>query len=827
MDPTGHREGAPDSLGVLSDAANRAEETFELAARHLDRSFVDVLRILGFDRDYRSAEGSYIYDAKGRPHLDFHTGEGFASLGHNHPDVRETLEAVLSANFMDGVQIHYSVLAGMLAEALSDRLPAGLDAVFFTSTGAEAVDSAMKFARAATGRPRLLSCDSSFHGVTLGPLSLVGDDFFKEGFGPLLPGCQRIPFGDLPRLEAELRRGDVAAFIVEPIQGRAVTLPPEGYLTAAAALCRRYGTLFVLDEIQTGLGRTGSWFALEQSGVEPDFVLVGKTLSGGFVPVAAMVTTREIFDGAVGTLERSYVHQSTFGRNRLSMAAGLATLRIIERDGLVENTTSVGQVLFDGLAELQRRYELIKEVRGRGLMIGIELCAPRSKVGLVSWHLAHKASEGLFPQLVVIPLHRDHGVITMASGKNDVIKLLPPLTLSESEAGSFLEALDAVLSDCQSSASKNYGVVRDIAMATLRRRPKPEPRPVPTARPTTPTRNGDCLITGATGFIGGHLAEQLSGDGVAVRCLVRPTSDTSLLEKLDVEIVVGELEDADSVARAVSGCRYVAHCAALVSDWGTPAEIERINVAGTRNVLGASAAASVKRFIHFSTTDVYGYPGAPMVDETHSATRFRNWYAQTKLAAEAEIQRMQHAGEMETVILRPATVYGPRSKEVVGEIAKAIRAGNMLLIDRGRANAGLCYVGNVVDAAVLALRHDAAPGHAFNVSDGLDVTWKEFTTGLADGLGYAPARWSMPYWAAHSIGFSLEHGYRLLRRTARVTLPPLLSRQAVHVMGRDQDFSSRKVREVLGWEPRVDYETGLAATVAWLRDAQMSPNGRR
>ena len=130
--------------------------------------------------------------------------------------------------------------------------------MFFASTGAEAVDSAMKFARAATGRPRLISCESSFHGVTLGPLSLVGDDFFKEGFGPLLPGCARVPFGDLGALEAQLRSKDVAAFIVEPIQGRMVTLPPPGYLQAAQELCRRYGTLFVLDEIQTGLGRTGS-----------------------------------------------------------------------------------------------------------------------------------------------------------------------------------------------------------------------------------------------------------------------------------------------------------------------------------------------------------------------------------------------------------------------------------------------------------------------------------------------------------------------------------------------------------------------------------------
>jgi ornithine--oxo-acid transaminase len=468
--PTAPLSPPRDPLGVVADAEARTEETLGLAARYLDSSLVDVLGILGFDKRYVAARGSYLYDAAGRAYLDFHTGEGFASLGHNHPDVREVLQATLAADLVDGVQIHYSPLAGMLAEALSQRLPQRLDAVFFASTGAEAVDSAMKFARAATHRPRLLSCESSFHGVTLGPLSLVGDEFFKEGFGPLLPGCERVPFGDLARLEEQLCTRDVAAFIVEPIQGRMVTLPPAGYLRGAQELCRRYGTLFVLDEVQTGLGRTGKWFALEHWGLEPDFVLVGKALSGGYMPVAAMVTRREIYQRAVGTLERSYVHQSTYGRNRLSMAAGLATLRIIERDGLIEQAARIGGVLREGLAELQGRYEMIKEIRASGLMLGIELGAPRARVARLNWRLIHMASEGLFPQLIVIPLHRDHGVITMAAGKNDVIKLLPPLTLSESEARDFLAALDAVLAECHGGASKNLAVVRDIATTTLRRR---------------------------------------------------------------------------------------------------------------------------------------------------------------------------------------------------------------------------------------------------------------------------------------------------------------------------------------------------------------------
>jgi ornithine--oxo-acid transaminase len=183
-----------------------------------------------------------------------------------------------------------------------------------------------------------------------------------------------------------------------------------------------------------------------------------------------MVTRRRIYQDAVGTLERSYVHQSTFGRNRLSMAAGLATLRILERDGLVEHSARLGAWLVDGLRALQARHPMLKEIRGAGLMIGIELQPPSSPVARMTCRLIRRASEGLFPQLVVIPLHRDHGVITMAAGKNDIIKLLPPLTLSQDEAQAFLTALDAVLTDCEAGAGKSWGVVRDIATATLRRR---------------------------------------------------------------------------------------------------------------------------------------------------------------------------------------------------------------------------------------------------------------------------------------------------------------------------------------------------------------------
>jgi oxidoreductase len=328
-------------------------------------------------------------------------------------------------------------------------------------------------------------------------------------------------------------------------------------------------------------------------------------------------------------------------------------------------------------------------------------------------------------------------------------------------------------------------------------------------------------VTGATGFIGGHLTKRLVQEGHRVRCLVRESSDTSALEALDVELARGDLTDGASLTRAAQGCGSVLHCAALVSDWATVEEIEQVNVAGTRNVLAASRAATVERFVHVSTTDVYGHPGHPWVEETHVQAGFSNWYAETKRAAEAEVRRAEQGG-LNVVILRPATVYGPGSEDVVGDIARAIHARQMVLVGGGRAVAGLLYVDNLVDAVVLALHSDAAVGEAFNLTDGLDITWRQFLGDLAAGLGYPAPRWSLPYEVALGIGFALERGYRLLRRVTGLKTRPLLSRQAVHVLGRAQDFSNRKARETLGWQPQVSYQEGLAATIEWLREEYLA-----
>ncbi len=337
------------------------------------------------------------------------------------------------------------------------------------------------------------------------------------------------------------------------------------------------------------------------------------------------------------------------------------------------------------------------------------------------------------------------------------------------------------------------------------------------------------LLTGATGFIGGRLVPALLGAGHRVRCLVRSSSDTRALEALagsgsgsgsGVELHVGDLTDPGALTGAVAGCELVIHSAAMVSDWGTVAEIRAANATASAALGRAAARAGVRRFLHLSTTDVYGNPGVRGVSEEYVGSGFANWYSQTKREAEAALWQVGADSAMELVMLRPATVYGPGSVDVVGEMATALRGGYLPLIGGGRAVAGLVYVDNVVDAVLIALAAPAAgaTGEVFNVSDELDVTWREFLGDLASGLGCHPPRIRLAPRLALGLGVGLEEGYRGLRRLTGVTLAPLLSRQAVQVLAVDQDFSSAKLRSVLGWSPRVGYAAGLAATLDWLRD---------
>jgi ornithine--oxo-acid transaminase len=441
----------------------RLGEGHALHARYLNPQTPKVLHAIGFDRHYVRAEGSYFWDAEGNRYLDFLSGFGVFGVGRNHPVIRQALHDVLDLEAADLVQMDAPLLSGLLAERLLAKAPR-LDRAYFCNSGTEAIEAALKFARCATGRRRIVYCDHGFHGLTLGSLSVNGASEFRDGFGPLLPDA-RIPFGDLAALHRELRKGDVAAFLLEPIQGKGVHVPPAGFLPAAEALVHEYGALLICDEVQTGIGRTGRFFAYEHEGVDPDLVTVAKALSGGFIPIGGLLAKGWIFDKVYSTMDRMLVHDSTFGGNAMAMAAGLASLAVVEDEGLVENAGRTGRVLHDALQALVDRYELLIEVRGRGLMVGFEFGPPRTLKLRAGWTLLQTARRGLFAQMVVGPLFQRHRILTQVAGDHmDVIKLLPTLTIGDEEIEWFLEAFSDVMDD----AHRGGGLMWDFGRTLIK-----------------------------------------------------------------------------------------------------------------------------------------------------------------------------------------------------------------------------------------------------------------------------------------------------------------------------------------------------------------------
>jgi ornithine--oxo-acid transaminase len=457
-------------LDIKELIAEREIERYRLHSSHLNEQMVHVLKTIGFDRRYQRGVGQYLYDERGEKYLDLLSGWGVFAIGRNHPTVREALKAVLDSELPNLVQMDVSVLSGVLAERLLGFAP-HLDKVFFSNSGAEAVEAAIKFARTATRRPGIVYCSHAFHGLTYGSLSLNGDPNFRADFGPLLPECFEIAFNDLAALEQALASRPIAAFIVEPIQGKGVIIPNDGYLQGAFELCRKYGTLFIADEIQTGLGRTGRFLASEYWGIEPDMVLLAKSLSGGHVPVGAVLTHKWVFDKVFNCMTRAVVHGSTFSKNDLAMAAGLATLQVIESERLIDKSAQVGKRLLHSFEEMSRRHELIKSVRGKGLMIGVEFGSPRSPKLRASWKLLETASNGLFCQLIVIPLFNDHRVLTQVAGHGShTIKLLPSLTISDEDCGWIEQSFEAVIASAHRTTGAVWKLGKTLISNTVRAR---------------------------------------------------------------------------------------------------------------------------------------------------------------------------------------------------------------------------------------------------------------------------------------------------------------------------------------------------------------------
>jgi ornithine--oxo-acid transaminase len=445
---------------------------YELQSQHINPANVRTLKTIGFDRCYVRAEGPYLWDTAGIKYLDMLSGYGVFGLGRNHPEVRRVLTEFLELNYPSLVKMEAPLLSGLLAEQLKKRMPNQLDMVFFTNSGAEGMETAMKYARCATGKPAIIHCAKAFHGLSYGSLSINGDESFREGFAPFLPDIRKIPFNDLDALEQELRKKDVAAFVVEPVQGKGVNLPAPGFLREAAALCRKYGALFVDDEVQSGMGRTGRFLAIEHDGdVDPDIVVLAKTLSGGFVPVGAVLCKKWIHEKVFSSMNRSVVHSSTFSQGSFAMAAGLAALDVLDRENLIQRAENMGNLIGEGVKAMIPRFEFLKEIRWRGLMMGIEFGSPKSLTLKAAWSLMHTMDKSLFPQAAIIPLMDKHHIITQVAGHHiDVMKLLPPLVISEEDVRWFLTAFEDVMVQMHKFPGPAWDVVSDIGKMVLTNR---------------------------------------------------------------------------------------------------------------------------------------------------------------------------------------------------------------------------------------------------------------------------------------------------------------------------------------------------------------------
>jgi len=436
-------------VGWLTDLVEeRGGEALDLHAKTINPQFVRLLRAIGFDRRWARAEGAYLWDSDGNRYLDVLGGFGMFNVGRNNPRVRAALIEALELERPGSVQLGVDVLPALLAEELLRRAPASVGRALFTSSGAESVEAAIKLGRAATARSRVLSAEHGFHGLTLGALSANANAEFTDRFGPLLPGFDRVPWDDLAALERALISEDVALFIVEPVQGKGVNLPSPAYLRGAQDLCRRYGALFCVDEVQTGFGRTGRMLALEHWNLEPDLITLAKSLSGGYVPVGALLMSNEVYEAVFDTLPNAVSHGSTFAPNDLAMAAGLATLRELDEQGLVERSERLGELLLERTRPLVESSEVVREVRGLGLMWAIEFEEPPG--GSRTWKLLERIQPGLFSQLVVAPLFRDHRILSQVAGHGiNVLKAIPPLVVTEEDVDWFATALEETVAHAE------------------------------------------------------------------------------------------------------------------------------------------------------------------------------------------------------------------------------------------------------------------------------------------------------------------------------------------------------------------------------------------
>ena len=414
---------------------------------HVNPQWVRLLNLLRMETDYTLCAGAELHTAQGDVLLDFLSGYCVHNIGHNHPAIIEALHRELDRRGPAMLQSHVPDLAGELAERLCRLAGGKLEKAFFASSGSEGVEAAIKFSRATTGREGLLYCDGAFHGLTCGALSLMSEPFWRGKFGPMLANTAAIPFGDLDALRQKLSSKNYAAFFVEPIQSEGgIVLPPADYLSEAKELCARYGTLLVLDEVQTGMFRTGRFLAAHHFGVEPDMVILAKALSGGLMPVSAVLMTDPIYESVYDSLKSSIIHTSTFGENSLSMRAGLSTLDVLVKENLGPRALAMGDLLRSRLRQELSGYEMIAEIRGLGMLSGIVFQPPKRLTLRVAFESFRHIHPAMFGQVVVMRMFRDRHVLMQMCGNNFmVLKVAPPLIVEPEQIEKFVGGIREVV----------------------------------------------------------------------------------------------------------------------------------------------------------------------------------------------------------------------------------------------------------------------------------------------------------------------------------------------------------------------------------------------
>ncbi|MCR4430043.1 MAG: aspartate aminotransferase family protein [Tepidanaerobacteraceae bacterium] len=445
-------------------------EIRKLYSEYVNPGLAYMLSLLNFDKNFVKAEGCYVWDSEGKKYIDFLGAYGALNLGHNPPEIIDALSRVSKRPNL--LQASLSTYAAVLGHNLSQVAPSGLKHSFFCNSGAEAVEGALKTARAATGRHNIVSCEGSFHGKTMGALSATGRKKYQMPFSPLVPGFETVEYGCIDALEEKLRTKNVAAFIVEPIQGEGgIIVPPDGYLKSARELCSRYETLLIVDEIQTGFGRTGSMFACEHEGVAPDIMCVAKSLGGGVMPIGAFATTPEVWEKAFGGMEKCLLHTSTFGGNTMACAAGIAAISAIVEKNLPERARKMGEHMIRGLKTLKDKYSIIKEVRGRGLMVGIEFqTLEKGFLNRITGGAVSKFYEEFAGAMVAGELLNSHRIITAYTLNNpNVIRMEPPLIIEEQDIDFMLNALEDVLSKNRGLFKLTFSTVKTAAGSFLSR----------------------------------------------------------------------------------------------------------------------------------------------------------------------------------------------------------------------------------------------------------------------------------------------------------------------------------------------------------------------